>query len=125
MNFSIGASSVDPASQSAPVAQASTDARHRKLKDAAQQFEGMLLEELLKPMREHSYGEGNVDGDGAEDAGGGDTLSSYASESLATAIARGGGLGIAKKIIGQIDRTATPASGHSESSQIIDSGAAK
>jgi len=81
------------------------DARHRKLADAAQQFEGMLLQELLKPMREHSFGSG--DGDSANDdpdsSGFADTLSSFGSESLATAISRSGGLGIAKLVVQQVE----------------------
>jgi len=47
-------------------------AEHRKLVDAAQQFEGMLLQEMLKPMREH-------------------------------AISKGGGFGVAKKVVAQVE----------------------
>jgi Rod binding domain-containing protein len=88
-----------------PTASAAVDARHRKLTDAAQQFEGMLLEELLKPMREHSFGSGDTDssGDDKDSSGFADTLTSFGSESLATAIARGGGLGIAKQVVRQVE----------------------
>jgi flagellar protein FlgJ len=84
----------------------SSDPKHRKLVDAAQQFEGMLLQELLKPMREHSFGSGDTDSsnDDSESSGFADTLSSFGSESLATAISRSGGLGIAKQVIRQVDR---------------------
>jgi peptidoglycan hydrolase FlgJ len=84
----------------------SSDPKHHKLVDAAQQFEGMLLQELLKPMREHSFGSGDTDtsSDGSGSSGFADTLSSFGSESLATAISRSGGLGIAKQVIQQVDR---------------------
>jgi flagellar protein FlgJ len=77
---------------------------HRKLTDAAQQFEGMLLQEMLKPMKEHGFCAG--DGDGDDDDGGhgfADTLSSYGTEAMATAIAKGGGLGIAKQVVAQVE----------------------
>lgn len=84
----------------------SGDTRLRRLTDAAQQFEGMLLEELLKPMREHSFGSGDSDnssGDNPDSSDFADTLSSYGCESLATAISRSGGLGIAKQVIQQME----------------------
>ena len=90
---------------SAAPSDSSSDVQHRKLVDAAQQFEGMLLQELLKPMREHSFGSGDTDipDDGSDSSGFADTLSSFGSESLATAISRSGGLGIAKQVIQQVD----------------------
>jgi len=94
MNFAIGAV---PA---APTAAAPT-LEHRKLTEAAQQFEGMLLQEMLKPMREHGFAQdGNDDKDGSGFA---DTMSSYGTEAVATAIAKGGGLGIAKRVIEQVE----------------------
>ena len=92
--------------QTADHALPSTDLRHRKLTDAAQQFEGMLLQELLKPMREHSFGSGDTDNSLADDpdsSGFADTLSSFGAESLATAISRSGGLGIAKQVVRQVE----------------------
>jgi len=107
MNFAL-LSSTSSADAQAGVsfAAASTDSRHRKLADAAQQFEGMLLQELLKPMREHSFGSGDTDStdDDPDSSGFADTLSSFGSESLATAISRSGGLGIAKLVTSQIER---------------------
>ena len=94
-----------PSASAAP-SDSSSDAQHRKLVDAAHQFEGMLLQELLKPMREHSFGSGDTDtsDDGSDSSGFGDTLSSFGSESLASAISRSGGVGIAKQVIQQVDR---------------------
>jgi peptidoglycan hydrolase FlgJ len=70
-----------------------------KLTDAAQQFEAMMWQELLKPMRtgQDSWGgeEKNVDG-------GEDTISSFGTEAVAKAISKGGGFGIARQIIRQV-----------------------
>jgi len=74
-----------------------------KLTNAAQQFEGMLLQEMLKPMKEHGFCQ--EDGDDSQDQDGGsgfaDTLSSFVT--MATAIAKGGGLGIAKRVVEQVE----------------------
>jgi Rod binding domain-containing protein len=77
-------------------------AEHRKLVDAAQQFEGMLLQEMLKPMREHGFGQGESD-DKDEGSGFGDTLTSFGTEQMATAISKGGGFGVAKKVVEQVE----------------------
>ena len=102
MNFSIATTSALPPDATA---QAAT-AQHHKLVDAAQQFEGMLLQELLKPMKEHGFcledGE-NSSGDKDEGGGFADTLSSFGTESMATAIAKGGGLGIAQQVVRQVE----------------------
>jgi flagellar protein FlgJ len=100
MNFAI------PAVSPAPTASATTAAaalQHRKLTDAAQQFEGMLLQEMLKPMKEHGFAQEEADDDKDSGSGYGDTLSSFGSETLATAIAKGGGLGIAKRVVEQVE----------------------
>ena len=83
-------------------------ARQSKLADAAQQFEGMMLQELLKPLQAGK--DGDSDGAGVGGFGTGDadrdtsldTISSYGTEAVATAIARHGGLGIAKQVMRQI-----------------------
>lgn len=79
----------------------SGDIRTRaKLTDAAQQFEGMLLQEMLKPLRS-----GNEDGgmSGEEDSDSGtDTINSFGIEAVAKAISRSGGLGIARQILQQV-----------------------
>jgi len=103
MNFAISA----PPSTPLPPAASAVSVQHRKLVDAAQQFEGMLLQEMLKPMKEHGFcqGDGDDPGDDKDNAGGGfaDTLSSFGTESIATAIAKGGGLGIAKRVVEQVE----------------------
>jgi len=77
-----------------------------KLVHAAHEFEGMLMEELLKPLAT-----GGVPGDDEDDAGnGGDGLGSagavgsFAVDSLAQAISQQGGFGIADKLIAQISQ---------------------
>lgn len=74
--------------------------RHAKLVDAAQQFEGMMMQELLKPMQS---GQDDWGGDVEQnDDPAADTVSSFGTEAVATAIAKGGGLGIAKQVIKQV-----------------------
>jgi flagellar protein FlgJ len=104
MNFAISAAGEVPLASATQPATASA-AAHRKLTDAAQQFEGMLLQEMLKPMREHGFcqGEGDEDNDNKEGSGFGDTLSSFGTEAVATAIAKGGGLGLAKRVVEEVE----------------------
>ena len=72
-----------------------------KLINAAHQFESMLLQEMLKPMRS---GQDSWGGDGESDNTDHsmDTVSSFGTEAVATAISKGGGLGIARQIIQQV-----------------------
>lgn len=81
----------------------SDDARQRaKLTDAAQQFEGMMLQEMLKPLQ---TGKDDWSGDKSSDdepGGGSDTISSFGVEAVAKAISKSGGLGIARQIIRQV-----------------------
>jgi Rod binding domain-containing protein len=83
---------------SSQVAVGSDAQKHAKLVDAAQQFEAILMQEMLKPMRS---GEDSWGGEEKSDAGG-DTLSSFGTEAVAKAIAKGGGLGIAKQVVRQV-----------------------
>jgi flagellar protein FlgJ len=85
-----------------PAASGLGTAEHRKLVDAAQQFEGMLLQEMLKPMREHGFGQEESDTKD-EGSGFGDTLTSFGTEQMATAISKGGGFGVAKKVVAQVE----------------------
>ena len=72
-----------------------------RLADAAQQFEGMLLQEMLKPMRTDDK-DGAWSGDEKSSDSGEDTINSFGVEAVATAIAKGGGLGIARQVIQQV-----------------------
>ena len=70
-----------------------------RLADAAQQFEASMLQELLKPLQDNKAGWG---GDDAGDDQPLDTLRGFGTESVAKAIAKGGGFGIARHIIEQV-----------------------
>jgi flagellar protein FlgJ len=95
------------ASLATPSADAAALQRRLRLEDAAQKFEGMMLNELLKPMQEGQGGSfggfgGGFASDDEERDGSLDTMSSYGTEAVATAIAKSGGLGIAKQVMRQI-----------------------
>lgn len=66
-------------------------ARAKKLEKAASDFEALLLTHILKSMRASA----EMFGDGEEEAGTG-MMSEFADEQLAIAVARGGGLGLAR-----------------------------
>ena len=81
--------------------------RHLKLQDAAEKFEGMMLQELLKPMQEGKGGSfggfGGGYGSDEEDRDGSlDTMSSFGTEAVANAIAKAGGVGIAKQVMCEV-----------------------
>jgi len=83
--------------------------KQAKLVQAAQQFEAMLLQEMLKPMRsgQDSWGGdggGSLDSSGSLGSSDGsmDTISSFGTEAVAAAISKGGGFGIAKQVIRQV-----------------------
>ena len=64
--------------------------QHRKLAAAAQQFEGMFLQQMLKPMSNMSKEDASDNGD--DQAGDTSTYQSLGVESLARAISAAGGL---------------------------------
>jgi len=68
--------------------------RDKRLTDAAQEFESMMLQEMLKPLRspEDELGEKKEDSSF-------DTLSSFGTEAVAKALSKNGGLGIARQVI--------------------------
>ena len=73
---------------------------HTRLVDAAQQFEAMLMQEMLKPLQSS---ENKWDKDSEEVDKSMDTLSSYGTEAVAKAISKGGGLGIARRVVAQVE----------------------
>jgi Rod binding domain-containing protein len=83
---------------SQPVTAADTQ-KQAKLVDAAQQFEAMLMQEMLKPMQ---AGQDSWGGEQQNDDAAADTVSSFGTEAVAKAIAKGGGLGIAKQVIQKV-----------------------
>ena len=87
------------AETSTQTATAADAQRHAKLVDAAQQFEAMLMQEMLKPMR---AGQDSWGGEEPNDDAAADTVSSFGTEAVAKAIAKGGGLGIARQVIQEV-----------------------
>ena len=74
-----------------------------RLANAAHEFEGQMMMELLKPMTD-----GDALGGEGEDSGSGSALGEFASESLAQAISQRGGLGIAQRILGELSPSGPP-----------------
>jgi len=74
--------------------------RHARLTDAAQQFEGIFLQEFLKPLQS---GKDGLTGEDSSDSST-DTLQTYSTETLAKAISSRGGFGIARQVIEQVNR---------------------
>jgi peptidoglycan hydrolase FlgJ len=73
--------------------------KQAKLVEAAQQFEAMMLQELLKPMQP---GQSSWGGEEKSDDTAFDTISSFGTEAVANAISKGGGFGMAKQIISKV-----------------------
>src|SRR6266403_3422763 len=73
--------------------------KQAKLVDAAQQFEATMLQELLKPMQ---HGQSSWGAEEKSDDTATDTISSFGTEAIAKAIAKGGGFGIAKQIVSKV-----------------------
>ncbi|HMF54469.1 MAG TPA: rod-binding protein [Edaphobacter sp.] len=73
-----------------------------KLTDAAQQFEGMLLQEMLKPLASKNDDWSGDKSSDDEPSGGSDTISSFGVEAVAKSISKSGGLGIARQIVRQV-----------------------
>ncbi|MDX2179274.1 MAG: rod-binding protein [Bryobacteraceae bacterium] len=84
---------VSQASRNAGVVTAPEEPSPEKILEAAGQFEAMLIEQMLKTMRESS--EGGWMGSGG-DAGA--TMTEYAEQEFARVMAAGGGFGIAKML---------------------------
>ena len=81
--------------------------KHLKLQDAAEKFEGMMLQELLKAMQEGKGGSfggfgGGFGSDDEDRDGSLDTMSSFGTEAVANAIAKAGGVGIAKQVMREV-----------------------
>jgi Rod binding domain-containing protein len=66
-----------------------------KVKDAARQFEALLLGQILRTMREAATGEG------------GDALLEVAEQNLAQAMAAQGGIGLASLVVEGLGKAAT------------------
>ena len=102
-----GITAIPPATLAAPAAadapSVADTQRHLRLVSAAQQFEGMMLEQILKPMQKSQDSGFGQDPDTDRDSSL-DTMSSYGTEAVANAIAKSGGLGIARKLVADVTR---------------------
>ena len=74
-------------------------ARHAKLVHAAQQFEAVMLGEMMKPL-----GKPSAIGEGDEEQSS-SPMQSYGVESVAGALARSGALGFANRIVAAVEKT--------------------
>jgi Rod binding domain-containing protein len=75
-----------------------------RLVRAAHEFEGQMMQELLKPMTNGDVLTG-TDEDENSGAGSGGALSEFASQSLGQSLSQRGGLGIANRIIQELSHT--------------------
>ncbi|MGD1063010.1 MAG: hypothetical protein ABR860_07085 [Terracidiphilus sp.] len=75
-----------------------------RLVRAAHEFEGQMMQELLKPMTNGDALTG-TDADKDSGAGSGGALSELASEALGQSLSERGGLGIANRIIQELSHT--------------------
>lgn len=73
---------------------------HKKLRKAAQEFEGILISQLLGDFK---MGSSPLTGDAP--LAGSDTLNSLAIQTLSTALAARGGLGIGQMLVRQLEPT--------------------
>lgn len=75
-----------------------------RLVRAAHEFEGQMMQELLKPMTagDGLTGDGSVGDDGSGSSG---TLGQFACEVLGQALSRQGGFGIADRIVAQLSHS--------------------
>jgi len=71
---------------------------HKKLRKAAQDFEGILISQLLEDFK---VGSSSLTGD--TPLAGSDTLNSVAIQTLSTALASRGGLGIGQMLVHQLE----------------------
>jgi Rod binding domain-containing protein len=75
-------------------------AAHKKLRKAAQEFEGILISQLLGDFK---MGSSSLTGD--TPLAGSDTLNTLAIQALSAALARRGGLGIGQMLVHQLEPT--------------------
>ncbi len=77
--------------------QAAETPAHRKLRKAAQAFESILISELWQNFQPSGSWSGETP------TAGSDTLNSLAIQTMSTALAQRGGLGIAKMLVHQLE----------------------
>lgn len=73
-----------------------TEQRPRSIEEAATQFEGLLIGQMLRSMREAAGGEGWL-GIGEDQTG--SPIMEFAEQQVASLLAASGGLGLAKMVV--------------------------
>ncbi len=90
-----------------------------KLVQAAHEFEGQMMKQLLEPMTNGDALTGAEDGDSDLGSGSGSgstgALGEFASEALGKALSERGGFGIADRIVKELSRSGN----HSENGKVI------
>ncbi len=81
------------------------DAPEPRLVRAAQEFEGQMMKELLKPMTGGDALTGAKDGDSDSGSGSEGALGEFASEALGQALSQRGGFGIADRIVKELSHS--------------------
>ena len=77
------------------------DPQQAKLVNAAQSFEAMMLNEMMKPLH---FGNGVDEGGDESGEGAAGTIRGMGTETLSKALSAHGGLGIAQKIVAEVTR---------------------
>ncbi len=100
------------------VAKTPEAARRAKLVDASQQFEAMMMSQMLKPLE---FGAA-PDAAGEQSTGGAaDTVRGIATEALGKALAQHGGVGIARSVLKQVlaEESARPHGGQDAGHELV------
>ena len=88
---------LDPIAAAAGANTGGNPIRHAKLLQAAQQFEGVMLNELMKPLGTPA----GIGGDEADGEAG--TMQGFGVEAMAGALAKSGALGFANRIVAAVE----------------------
>jgi flagellar protein FlgJ len=106
MAIGVHAAAMSPGRIAGPAAEQASDRPSPRLVRAAQEFEGMMMKELLRPMTElMTSGGGLTEDEDGDDSGSGAALGEFAGEALGQALSRQGGFGIASRIVEQLSHS--------------------
>lgn len=97
---SLGLNTILTRPSSIPEAGKGDDRNPEKIRDAATQFEAMMIEEMLRSARESGSGAFS----GTEEDQTGSTMSDMAQQQFAQALAARGGFGLAKLVVAGLER---------------------
>jgi Rod binding domain-containing protein len=110
----VGAINEGPNASEAGMSTGGTAGAPPRLVRAAHEFEGQMMQELLKPMTNDDALTGEEsDSDNGGGPGSGGALGDFASEALGQALSQHGGFGIANRIVTDLSHTRDHAAGRS------------